>query len=141
MRRIFASFMLSVIMISSFCMTSAAEAESYRASSTLSRYYAELFSGNSKGEVVVSFDVKANLTASSVGIESIDFYTDDGEFVESVSGSTSNGLIDNSTGFHGGDFEYDLPPGESYYAEVTVFARIGSDYDSRTVTTSTVWVR
>lgn len=139
MRRVLASFTALVMIFSCIGMVSAAEPATDRASLTLSRYFAELFTGNGGGKVIVSFDVKASKPADSVGVESIAFYTDDGKFVKSVSGSTSNRLIENNTGFHGGDFVYTLPSGD-YYAEVTVFARIGSDYDSRTVTTSTVRV-
>lgn len=39
------------------------------------------------------------------------------------------------------DFDYELPSGEYYYAKVTVFAEYKGVYDSRTVTTNTVWVR
>lgn len=139
MRRLLASFTLLIMVFSCVSMVSAAEPATDRASLTLSRYFAELFTGDGDGKVIVSFDVKASKTADSVGVESIAFYTDDGVYVKSVTGSTSNRLIENNTGFHGGDFYYTLPSGD-YYAEVTVFARIGTDYDSRTVTTSTVRV-
>ena len=91
-------------------------------------------------------DPFASLTLSryvvaALSVESIDFYTKDGDFVDSVSGSTSNGLVRTNSSIHNSDFVYDLPSGEYYYAEVTVFAQVGSEYDSRTVTTSTVWVR
>ena len=87
------------------------------------------------------YDVKSSKIATSVGVESIVFYTEDGDYVTSVSGSTRNGLVKTNNDNNAGDFKYDLPSGKYYYAEVTVFARVGSDYDSRTVTTSTVWVR
>lgn len=141
MKRVLASFMLFAMVFSCLGAASAAEPETFRASLTLSRYFAELFAGNGSGRVTVSFDVKASKTADSVGVESIDFYTEDGDYVTSISGTTKNGLVDTDTGFHGGDFQCVLPSGNYYYAEVTVFAEVGSDYDSRTVTTSTVWVR
>lgn len=58
-----------------------------------------------------------------------------------VTGTTSNGLVRTNYGIHDGDFDYDLPSGEDYYAEVTVFVEYNGVYDSRTVTTNTVWVR
>ena len=61
--------------------------------------------------------------------------------MDTVDGTVSNGLIRNDYGIHVGDFDYDLPSGEDYYAEVTVFAEYNGVYDSRTVTTNTVWVR
>ena len=97
--------------------------------------------GSGRGEIIISYDVKSSKIATSVGVESIVFYTEDGDYVTSVSGSTRNGLVKTNNDNNAGDFKYDLPSGKYYYAEVTVFARVGSDYDSRTVTTSTVWVR
>lgn len=139
MKRIFASFMLILMAVS--CSVSALVLESPRASLTLSRYFAECLTGDSKGEIIVSYDVKASKLASSVGVKSIVFYTRDGDKVSTVSGSVQNGLVKTNNDDHMGDFVYELPSGEYYYAEVTAFAQVGSDYDSRTVTTSNVWVR
>lgn len=141
MKRICTLFLAMVMLFSTYGYASAADITPFRASLTLSRYFAEAFSGSGKGEIVISYDVRSSKTATSVGVESIVFYTEDGDYVTSVSGTTRNGLVTSNSVLHGGDFEYDLPSGESYYAEVTVFAQVGSDYDSRTVTTSTVWVR
>lgn len=140
MKRIIALFLTLATALSCSGAAFAVDVQPY-ASLTLSRYFAEAFTGNSSGEIVISFDVKASKPATSVGVETIEFYTADGDRVASVSGTTRNGLVRSNSDYIGGDFEYDLPSGESYYAEVTVFARVGSDYDSRTVTTSTVWVR
>ena len=51
---------------------------------------------------------------------------------------TSNGLVRSNASRHRSTYTYTGTSGTSYYAEVTVFAKIGSDYDSRTVTTATV---
>lgn len=139
MKRICASFLAMVMLFSTYGYASAEDATLPRASLTLSRYFVEAFAGS--GEIIISYDVKSSKIADSVGVESIDFFTADGDYVTSVSGSTKNGLIRTNNDNNFGDFEYDLPSGKSYYAEVTVFAEVGSDYDSRTVTTSTVRVR
>ena len=55
-----------------------------------------------------------------MGVESIVFYTEDGDYVTSVSGSTRNGLVKTNNDNNAGDFKYDLPSGKYYYAEVTV---------------------
>ena len=141
MKRMCASFLAIVMLFSTYGYASAVDVTPFRASLTLSRYFAEAFTGSGNGEIIISYDVKSSKIATSLGVESIDFYTEDGDYVTSVSGSTKNGLIRTNNDDNFGDFEYDLPSGEYYYAEVTVFARVGSDYDSRTVTTSTVWVR
>lgn len=142
MKRIFASFLLLGVIFSSLGTASASETvQPFWASLTLSRYFAEMFAGGIAGKVTISFDVRASKPADSVGVERIDFYTEGGDYVTSVTGTTRNGLVRNNSGFNAGDFDFNLPSGEYYYAEVTVFAEVGSDYDSRTVTTSTVRVR
>ena len=141
MKRFLTSFLLITVVFSCIGTTSAVDAQPFRASLTLSRYFAEIFAGDGTGEVTISYDVKASKPADSVGVETIEFFTEDGDFVTSVSGSTRNGLIKNDNILCAGDFEYDLPSGESYYAEVTVFAHVGSNYDSLMITTSTIRVR
>lgn len=77
-----------------------------------------------------------------MGVERIRFYTEDGDLVATVTGTTANGLVCEDTSLHAGDFDYsELPSGDYYYAKVTVFAEYKGVYDSRTVTTNTVWVR
>ena len=117
----------------------AADLQPY-ASLTLSRHYAQAFSGDSRGEIIIDFNVQSSKLSSTIGVESIDFYTEDGDYVTSVSGTTSNGLVKVNTAQYSNEFPYDLPSGNSYYAEVTLFARVGSEYDNYTVTTSTVRV-
>ena len=140
MRRIIAFFMTLCMLLTCSGAASATDAEPF-ASLTLSRYVAEALPGDSRGEIIISFNVKSSKPSATLGIESIDFYTRDGGFVDSVSGTTSNELVKTNSSIHSSDFVYSLPSGEYYYAEVTIFAQVGSDYDSRTVTTSTVWVR
>ena len=141
MNRIFSSFVLLSMIVSCIGVASATDMQQPRASLTLSRYSAVISAGDGGGEVIIGYDVKASKPADSVGVESIDFYTKDGNHVKSVTGSTRNGLVCNDSIFCAGDYKCSLPSGESYYAEVTIFAEVGSDYDSRTVTTSTVWIR
>lgn len=140
MKRIVTSFIALCMILSCSGAAFAADSDPF-ASLTLSRYVAEALSGNSRGEIIISFNVKSSKPSATLGVESIDFYTRDGEFVDSVSGTTSNGLVRTDSSIHSSDFVYDLPSGEYYYAEVTIFAEVGSEYDSRTVTTSNVWVR
>ena len=140
MKRIFLSFVLLSMIISCVGVASAADMQQPRASLTLSRYSAVISAGDGSGEVIIGYDVKASQPADSVGVESIEFYTEDGKHVKSVTGSTRNGLVRNDSIFCAGDYKCSLPSGEAYYAEVTVFAEVGSDYDSRTITTSTIQV-
>ena len=139
MKKTIAVFIALVTLIFSSSIASAAELQPY-ASLTLSRHYAEAFSADKSGEIIIEYNVEATKPSSTLGVETIDFYTEDGDHVASVTGTTSNGLVRVSTTVHNSDFHYNLPSGNHYYAEVTVFARVGSEYDSRTITTSTVWV-
>lgn len=142
MKRMLSSTLLVGIIISSFIITaSAMEVQPLRESPTLSSYIARLYTGSGKGKIIVSYSVSASIWADSLGVERIQFYTEDGDLVDTVYGSTSNGLICTDYSFHMADFDYDLPSGEYYYAKVTVFAEYKGVYDSRTVTTNTVWVR
>ena len=141
MKRIFASVLLMGMILSSSVVVSATEIQPFRESPTLSSYNVWLFSGSGKGEIIVSFDIAANRWADYIGVERIRFYTEDGDLVDTVDGTTSNGLVRSDYGIHVGDFDYTLPSGESYYAEVVVFAEYKGVYDSRTRTTNTVWVR
>ena len=129
------------MMLSCSIMASATDIQPLRESPTLASYAVKLYSGSTKGEIIVSYDVSASIWADSIGVESIRFYTEDGNTVTTVYGTTGNGLVCNNTGYHGGDFDYTLPSGEYYYAEVTIFAEYNGVYDSRTRTTNTVWVR
>ena len=141
MKRILGSVLLLGMILSSTAMASAIEIQPFRESPTLASYAVKVYSGNGKGEIIVSYDVAASIWADSIGIECIRFYTECGDLVDTVYGSTRNGLVRTNGSIHIDDFIYDLPSGENYYAEVVVFAEYKGVYDSRTRTTNTVWVR
>ena len=142
MKRILASILLVTMVFSCSIVATTSEIQPLRESPTLSSYAVWLFSGSGKGEVTVSYDVRASRWGDSMGVERIRFYTEDGDLVATVTGTTANGLVCEDTSLHAGDFDYsELPSGDYYYAKVTVFAEYKGVYDSRTVTTNTVWVR
>ena len=141
MKRILASILLVVTVLSCGSMAFATDIQPLRESPTIASHNVWLFSGDGKGEVIVSYDVAASIWADSIGVERIRFYTGDGDLVDTVYGSTSNGLVRTNGSIHIDDFDYNLPSGEYYYAEVVVFAEYKGVYDSRTRTTNTVWVR
>ena len=111
MKRICASFLAIVMLFATYGYASAVNVTSSRASLTLSRYFAEALTGSGRGEIIISYDVKSSKIATSVGVESIVFYTEDGDYVTSVSGSTRNGLVKTNNDNKAGDFKYDLPSG------------------------------
>ena len=139
MKRILSTFIATVLLITCCIGTSlaASEVDTY-ASLTLSYYYAEMFNGG-KGTASIDFYVSSNKFVDEIGVDSIKIYESDGDYVKTISGTISNGLIGLDSYEHGDFYDVSLSPG-SYYAKVTVFATLGSVTDSRTITTSTVRV-
>lgn len=130
---------LTMVMALIFCLgafTTASAADS-RASVTISSYSASMKAGASKGELRISYNITANAFASELGVSSIDIYKSNGTYVTTITGTTRNGLV-TSSNTHIGTYSYKAVSGTSYYAEVTFFATIGSNTDSKTVTTGTV---
>lgn len=139
MKRIFSSVLMAVMVLSCCYATAfAVEAPDTRASLTLSDYGAGVTAGSSRGVIAINYDVRSSKLADSLGVESIVIYKSNGDYVTTITGSTGNGLIRTDSSIKAGDYYYTATSGVSYYAEVTVFAEVGSEYDSRTVTTGTV---
>lgn len=109
-----------------------------RASLTLSYYPVGVSKGDNEGEIDIGYDVLASQKADEVGVSSIKIYKSDGTYVTTITGTTGNGLIRTNATRHRSIYTYEGTSGVTYYAEVTVYAKIGSNSDSRTVTTPTV---
>ena len=77
LKRICASFLAIVMLFATYGYASAVNVTSSRASLTLSRYFAEALTGSGRGEIIISYDVKSSKIATSVGVESIVFYTEE----------------------------------------------------------------
>lgn len=137
MRKRFLSLGLILTLMLTLCGGMALAAEP-RASSTLTYYPVGVSKGEDEGEVDISYDVMANKTADEVGVSRIKIYKSDGTYVTTITGTTGNGLIRTNSARHISTYTYEGISGVTYYAEVTVYAKIGSDSDSRTVTTPTV---
>ena len=139
MKRISSSILALAMVFTCCCgVASAAENSETRASLTLSFYNAELVAGDSKGVISVDYDVQSSKMASFIGVKSIKIYKADGSYVTTITGTTSNGLVESNSDICKSFYDYKLTSGVSYYAKVKVFATVGSEYDSRTITTSTV---
>lgn len=123
---------LTVIAILS-CISAGARASEY-----LFTYGAYAYAGDT-GEVSIDFNVIGNQTSDRIGVSKITLYRDNGRMVEAITGSVNNGLIIKSDSSHFGSHTFDhLTPGESYYAEVTVFAEYNGGSDSRVIETNSV---
>lgn len=135
---------LSIVVALAICValctgfSFACDNSAFRASPTLSEYNAKVSAGYASGDVIVSFDVEANVEGESVGVSSIKIYTTSSGYVTTIRGTAYNGLIGANTALHRSSYTYHGLSGVSYYAEVTVFATIDGVTDSRTITTNTV---
>lgn len=137
MRKRILSLGLILTLMLTLCGGMALAAEP-RASSTLTYYPVIILAGDNEGEIKISYDVMANTKADKVGVSSIKIYKSDGTYVTTITGTTGNGLLRTNASRHSSTYTYEGTSGVTYYAEVTVYAKIGSNSDSRTVTTDTV---
>lgn len=128
-------FMVAIII--TLCGSTALAVED-RASTTLSRYPIAVFEGDNKGEIKIGYDVMASGIADEVGVSSIKIYKSNGSYVTTITGTTGNGLLRTDASRHSSTYVYEGTSGVTYYAVVTVYAKIGSDSDSKTVTTSSI---
>lgn len=137
MKTRFFSFLSATILAFTLCVgvVSASEA---RASLTLSSYSVVADPGSDPGEFKITYDVRAITYADRVGVSSIEIYKSNGIYVTTISGTTSNGLLRSDAVRHRSSYTYTGTPGASYYAAVTVYAKIGSDSDSRIITTDII---
>ena len=136
MRKRFLPLGLIAAMLIILCGGTALASET-RASKTLSRYSAIALSGDNEGEFKITYDVLASGIADEVGVSSIKIYKSNGSYVTTITGTTGNGMLRTEASRHSATYTYEGTSGVSYYAEVTVYAKIGSDSDSRTVKTGT----
>lgn len=137
MKKVIACFMTCLILIGCCGGALAVNDDMMRASVTVTYTQAAASSGSNTGEVKFTYQVRASKTCSPIGASSIAIYKSDGSYVTTVRGTTSNGLLANSTTSKSGTYTYKGTSGTSYYAKVTLSATAGSEHDSRTVTTGT----
>lgn len=135
MKRIF-SIALAMLLVLPLCVciVSADDGIDPQSSVTICSTSAAAYTGDNAGEVDIDFRITATSYASSLGASKIVIYKPDGT-TYTVTGTTKNGLI-GSDCVHAFTYTYKGIKGHSYYAEVTLFATIGSVTDSRTITTN-----
>ena len=136
MKRKWVSFILVMSFVCVLCGGVAVAAET-RASDILSSYQVASDKGSGKGEFKVKFDVQADLSGT-IGVESIEIYKSNGEYVTTITGTTENGLMKSKSYSCSGTYTYTGSAGASYYAVVIISAQSGSIYDSRLITTKIV---
>lgn len=124
-----------VVLSCGLCIPASAQTD---ASYTICGSSATLNKGDKPGELFISYAVTANMKAASLGVKTIKIYTDTGDLVKTISGTTANGLVNTNRFTHGGTYYYYGTPGQYYYAEVTVFAATDTVSDSYTHLTDTI---
>lgn len=141
MKRI-TSIALAVLLALTCCFGSALANDSGimpLSSPTISNQNASMKAGSEAGELKISYNVSAVNSANEVGVLTIELYRSNGTYVDTIYGSTGNGLVRTSAYKHGGTYSYTgAESGKYYYAVVTLYATIGSVSDSVSVTTATV---
>ena len=111
---------------------------SARASVYLFNYGADAYAGDT-GEITIEFNVLANQISDKIGASEITLYRENGLMDRGITGSVRNGLITTSDSSHTGSYTFkNLTPGESYYAEVIVFAEDDGGSDSRAIETRSI---
>ena len=129
------SLLLSVVLLSLLICPIAAQA---RASESISDYKVDVGEGDKRGEISIGFMVRATASFSKLGALKIEIYKANGDYVKTIWGNTSNGLLSPRSGrYYSNTYTYEGTPGVSYYAVVTICAGTATDYDTREITTST----
>lgn len=127
---------LTLVVVLALALCGGASATT-KASSTLFSYGVWAYTGDNSGELDIDYEISANSRADSMGISELKIYKSDGTYVTTIYGNTTNRLMANDKTDINRTYTYKGTPGTTYYAVATVEATIGSDYDSRYVTTNT----
>lgn len=131
MKKLISAILVLTVMFS-LCTIGAHAAEA-RASLTITTATASAKAGSRTGEINITYNVRSSKSADSIGVESIAIYKSGGGYVTTIDGTTAG-----DTTQHRSTTTYKGVSGTSYYAVVTLYAEVGSEYDSTTITTSTV---
>ena len=125
------------IMISSCTVAQAADIQPM-ASEQIMSCSASAYTGSQSGQIDIEFNVRANGVMKTLGVSKIAIYKSNGQYVTTITGTTLNGLLANSTSVHRDSYAYTGTSGTYYYAVVTAYAYDGSSSDTQTITTKTV---
>jgi hypothetical protein len=131
---------VSAILLISMSAAIPASAGVLRASLYLDDYSAWA-AATGGGQVRIDFDVTAVSLANSVGATQIVVQRKNGSSwtnVQTFNSSSTSGMLASNTLSHCGCVTYSGASGSEYRAVVTVYAKIGSGSDSKTVTTGSV---
>ena len=89
------SLVLSVVLLSLLICPVSAQA---RASETIVNYTVDAGQGDERGEVSIDFTVRATASFPKLGALKIEIYKANGDYVKTIWGNTSNGLLSPRSG-------------------------------------------
>ena len=131
---------LAIILVFSLCFGSFSTVAS--AETTSSAYIlmtgASITPGSSAGKISVNYTITGMGMMDTIGVLCIEVYRVNGMLFSTIYGSTSNGLLVNSSHVHAGSYEVSCIPGHSFYCEVTLIAAKNGGGDTRTLKTKTI---
>ena len=93
MKRI--SLILSMVLIGLLICPVAAQA---RASESIGSYKIDVEEGDGRGEISIGFTVRATASFPKLGALKIEIYKANGDYVETIWGNTSKGLLSPNSG-------------------------------------------
>lgn len=93
------------------------------------------------GSIKIRADIKATGQMTRIGMDEIEIQClSSGKWwtIDTISGTTRNGMLESNTRSYSGSYEYDGSSGKTYRAIVTAYAKNGSGSDSVVITTNAV---
>lgn len=130
-----AALLFSMNLCGGFLSANAADT---RASNYISYCEVTLSQGKT-GEAILNYYVEAvTVSNTKIGISKIEIYTAFGDYVKTINGSTSNGLIVKSAKTHEGNYSITLPTGQIYYAYVTFIVENSTGSETKSISTNTL---
>lgn len=112
-----------------FACTSIAQA---RASEYINSTFADVTVGSRAGEIRINFSISAVVSTTRIGASSIEVYERNGDYVTTIWGNTSNGLISTAGGrYYNYTYTFTGDPGTTYYFIVNCYAGNSSGSDTR----------
>lgn len=118
-----------MVLVMLFSCTSIAQA---RASEYIRNTTVSVNEGDEPGKIRINFSVNAVVSTTKIGASSIEVYKSNGDYVTTIWGNTSNGLISTAGGrYYSYTYTYTGTPGTTYYFIVNCYAGNSSGSDTR----------
>lgn len=130
------SIFLAAVLISLTICPAVAQA---RSSENIMSYSVNALQGDESGNIDIDISLFATKSFPKIGVLKISLYEWNGDYVTTIWGDSSNGLLAPSSTYHfAKTYTYEGTPGTLYFAVVTLCAGTVSDYQTRTARTPMV---